>query len=226
MTTTKKRTQSEAVTDPTDPTARGAEETTTKSIAATGSDQSPPKLLSTAPADAPLPAPTSTATATATHKSTKTHPNHLESVAQTTKSTTTITANGSAPAATTKTCPKKKTPPSAHPNPANTNPIKNPDQTTTDLLLLLFPPKPPPRSPPTEKNKENPSMCNPSGQNPRPKDQKSTSMPGNAKPGTRSGWLERSSGRRGRWRGRLLAVAVGLLSRGERGRDRVMVGAG
>ena len=201
VTTTKKRTQSGAVTAPTDLTAKGAE-TTIKSIEATGSDQNPQKSPSTAPADALHPAPTPTPTAI--QRSTMTHPNHRESDGQMTKSTKPISANGSAPAATTTTCPKilKTKTPTTRPNPASAT-SKNRVQTTTDLLL----PKPPPWKPPKRKNSSrNPSMRSPRGRNPRPKDRKSTSTLESAKRGTRRGWLEKSSGRRGRWRGRLVVL--------------------
>lgn len=193
VTTTKKRTQSEAVTARTARTMTGAE-TMTRITEALGSDHNPQRLPSTAPADAPYP--TLTPTPTATPKSTMTHPSHRESGAPTTKSTTTITANGSALAATTKTCPKTKNPAAtAHPNPASATP-KNPARTTTDL------PKAPPTQQQQQRQRRNPPTRSRRRRNRHPKGRKSTSTPESARRGTRSGWRARSSGRRGRWPGR------------------------
>lgn len=117
-TTTGKKTQSGAVTAPTDPTAIEAE-MMTKIIEATENDQSPQRSPSTVLAGDPSPALTPMLTPTATPKSTKSHSNHRESGVRMTKSTKSITASGSALAATTKTCRKKKKTATAQPKPAS-----------------------------------------------------------------------------------------------------------
>lgn len=133
VTMTKKRIRNEAVTAPIDPTAIEAE-TMTKIIEATENARSLPRLLSTAPADAPYPS--LAPPLTDTSKSTKIHPNLHASGVPMTKSTKTITASGSALAATTKTCPKTEKTTTAHPKPASVK-SKNRDRTTTELPKAL-----------------------------------------------------------------------------------------
>lgn len=160
VTTTKKRTQSEAVTARTDPTMIKAE-TMTRTIEAIGSDQSPQRSLSTAPADAPYPA--LTPTLMAIPKSMMTPSNHCASGVPMTKSTKTITANGSALVASTRTCPKRRKTVTVPPNPASVK-TKMQDPTTIDL----------PKAPPRKRKRKSTSlwMWGPKSRSHPPKDRR------------------------------------------------------
>lgn len=151
--------------------------------------------------------------------------NHRENGDPTTRNTRTIAASGSALDATTKTRPKRrKTTATAPPDPASAKP-RNRDPTTTDLPgqhPLL------PRNNNKTKTKKSRSPSQTPrwrDRNPHPRGQRSTSTPGSAKRGTRSGWRGKSSARRGRWWGRWVVVVGARWGRKARDRDKGVVGA-